>query len=185
MQQRDPNFRGLSDKQSYLSRGSPFNNLGTGYHSDLIVITEGGQHTHPYILDWYYTAMPQGTIDKDGDIRSQYFDSVVEHSKLHTKNKAGRTCDMAEHRVNLRLQRQHLYFMNLSGKIMTQTRWPTLLIDIGGQGVHCTVLTQRRAFLSHQISKQKDANFMTITLIMQAQKNPWIGGIQTGCQGRS
>lgn len=44
------------------------------------MITEGGQHTHPYILDWYYTALPQVIIDKDGDIRSQYFDSVVEHS---------------------------------------------------------------------------------------------------------
>lgn len=103
MQQWDQNFRGLSDRQSYLSRRSQFNNLGTGYQSDLIVITDGGQHTHPYILDWYYTALPQRTTDRDGDIRSRYFDSVMEHSN-EASHKEQSWGDMLHGRVQSQLE---------------------------------------------------------------------------------
>lgn len=60
LQQFSPNYRVLSDRNSYLSREMPVNYLGTGYQLNSMLPMDG---EHPYILDWFYTSQPQQSHD--------------------------------------------------------------------------------------------------------------------------
>ncbi|XP_027150722.1 autophagy-related protein 9-like [Coffea eugenioides] len=62
-QQFSPNYRVLSDRNSYLSREIPVNYLGTGYQLNSMLPMDGEQRDYPYILDWFYTSQPQQSND--------------------------------------------------------------------------------------------------------------------------
>lgn len=79
MQHGNLNFRGLGDRNSYLSREVPFvtNILGTGNQLGSMWLADGERKNYPYILDWFYTLRPQPTSDTSRE-NPQPFDVIQE-----------------------------------------------------------------------------------------------------------
>lgn len=82
MQQFTPTYRGLSVRNSYLSREIPFNYLGTGYQLSSLSPMDGEQKDYPYILDWYYTSQPQHSSNDLREISSSP-SGIVEECNNH------------------------------------------------------------------------------------------------------
>ncbi|GMP90682.1 hypothetical protein CsSME_00041693 [Camellia sinensis var. sinensis] len=80
-QQWTTSWRGLGDRNSFLSREMPQNIPGTGYQLVSPWMIDADQKNYPYILDWYYTSRPHHATDNSRDVDRGPFEVAEEGSK--------------------------------------------------------------------------------------------------------
>lgn len=81
MQQWTPRSRGFGDRNSFLSRGTPQNIPGTGFHLGSMWMIEPDPKNYPYILDWYYTSRPHHVTNNRRDVPPGPLDIAEEESR--------------------------------------------------------------------------------------------------------
>lgn len=80
-QQWTTSWRGLGDRNSFLSREMPQNIPGTGYQLVSPWMIDADQKNYPYILDWYYTSRPHHATDNSRDVDRGPFEVAEDGSK--------------------------------------------------------------------------------------------------------